>query len=424
MAGHRAAPVVQRRFRVFPGWGAVAGGFLGNGFFSVTGLVAIGLFIKPMSESLGWSRGAISVALSLRSIANTVPAPFLGPKIDAWGPRPFLITGAMTTGVSTAALAFVTELWQFYLLYGIIGAVALIGISNLVTGTSVSKWFVRRRGRALGLADLGSGIGVAVLIPLLQWSIDAFGWQGAWVALGALTTAVMFPAAFIVRRQPEDYGLQPDGFSERHATGLEGRGPQVEEAQWTRGEALRTPAFWLLLMTFNIGGLALMGVLAHQIPHITDSGFSQAEAATALSAWAVFSSISRVGFGFLAERFEIRYLIALVMAGSAAGVALLLWLSNLWVLYAFALVYGLFRGAYVLMHTIVWAEYFGRRFLGSIRGLVTPFSLTSSAGGPVLAGFLFDLKGDYVLAMQVFLGCYLVAAVLALLAKRPSRLAD
>jgi MFS family permease len=107
------------------------------------------------------------------------------------------------------------------------------------------------------------------------------------------------------------------------------------------------------------------------------------------------------------------------MIGSGAGVALLLWLPNLWVLYAFAVVYGLFRGAYVLMMTLVWADYYGRRFLGSIRGIATPLSLVSSAGGPVLAGFLFDARGDYTLALQVFTACYILAGLLALMAPPP-----
>ena len=401
----------------------VAGVFVGNGIYSVTALVAVGLFIKPMSEALGWSRGAISVALSLRSLVTTLPGPVLGPRIDSWGPRPFMLVGAVATGLSTIALAFVTQLWQFYVLYGVIGAASLIGISNLVTGTSVSKWFVRRRGRALGLADLGTAIGIALLIPVIQLLISRLGWQAAWAVLWIISTAVMLPAAFLMRRQPEDYGLLPDGLLGEDLALADadrfGITATVPEPEWTRGQALRTPTFWLMLLAFNVGGLALMGVLAHHIPHITDRGFSQAQAAMALSVWALFSGVSRVAFGFLSERVHVRYLIAAVMLGSSVGVALLLWLENAWALYGFAVTYGLFRGAYVLMHTLVWAEYYGRRFLGSIRGLVTPFSLTSSAGGPLLAGYLFDIKGDYTLALQVFLGCYVLAGLLALLAKPP-----
>lgn len=396
----------------------VGGSFLGNGIFSVVGLVAVGLFIKPMNESLGWSRGAISVALSLRSVFSALPGPVVGPWIDRLGPRPFMMGGAVASGLSTAALAMVTQLWQFYLLYGVIGAVSLIGIGNLVTGTAVAKWFVRKRGRAMGIADLGTAVGIALLIPAVELLISRYGWQGAWVALGILTTAVMVPAALLMRREPEQYGLVPDGFT-TEAASEQADGEAQMEPEWTRAQVLRTPTFWLLLLSFNAGGLGLMGVLAHQIPHITDRGFSDAQAAFALSIWAVCSGISRVVFGFLAERIHARYLIAVVMVGSGAGVALLLWLPSLWVLYAFAVVYGLFRGAYVLMMTLVWADYYGRRFLGSIRGIATPLSLVSSAGGPVLAGFLFDARGDYTLALQVFTACYLLAGLVALLTPPP-----
>ena len=404
----------RRRSGIYPGWGVVAGAFLGNGLFGAVGLVVIGFFFKPMSESLGWSRGAISGALSLRSVAIVLPAPFIGPKVDAWGARPFVFWGAVTAGLATAGLALITELWQFYLLYGLIGSVCFVCIGNLVTGTAVSKWFVRRRGRALGIADLGVGMSVALLVPLVEVMISSIDWRATWVVLGIVTTVVVAPVSLLMRRQPEDYGLKPDGFSND-----DDQIPGPSEPEWTRSQAVRTPTFWLLLLMFNAGGLALSGVLAHQVPHITDSGFTVAQAATALSIWAILSGVSRIGFGILSDLVPIRYVVTAIMFGSAAGVLLLLWSANAALLYAFAVVYGLFRGAYVMMTTLVWANYYGRKFLGSINGVVLPFNLVSHAGGPLLAGLLFDLKGDYTLALQVFVACYVLAGVLALLAKRP-----
>ena len=412
----------SRRSAIYPGWGVVAGAFLGNGMFGAVGLVVIGFFFKPMSESLGWSRGAMSGALSLRFVAPVLLAPFIGAKVDAWGARPFVFWGAVTAGLATAGLALITELWQFYLLYGFIGSICFIGIGNLVTSTAVSKWFVQKRGRVLGIADLGVVVSVASLVPLVEFMIDSIGWRNAWVVLGIITTVLVAPVSLLMRRQPEDYGLKPDGFSEDddQAPGqAAAQEPESSEPEWTRSQAVRTPTFWLLLLMFNAGGLAISGVLAHQIPHITDRGFSAAQAATVLSVWAILSGVSRVGFGILSDLVPIRYVVAVIMLGSAAGVLLLLWSANAALLYAFAVVYGLFRGAYVMMTTLVWANYYGRKFLGSINGIVLPFNLVSHAVGPLLAGLLFDLKGDYTLALQVFTACYVLAGVLALLAKQP-----
>lgn len=412
----------SRRSGIYPGWGVVAGAFLGNGMFGAVGLVVIGFFFKPMSESLGWSRGAMSGALSLRFVAPVLLAPFIGAKVDAWGARPFVFWGAVTAGLATAGLALITELWQFYLLYGFIGSICFIGIGNLVTSTAVSKWFVQKRGRVLGIADLGVVVSVASLVPLVEFMIDSIGWRNAWVVLGIITTVLVAPVSLLMRRQPEDYGLKPDGFSEDddQAPGqAAAQEPESSEPEWTRSQAVRTPTFWLLLLMFNAGGLAISGVLAHQIPHITDRGFSAAQAATVLSVWAILSGVSRVGFGILSDLVPIRYVVAVIMLGSAAGVLLLLWSANAALLYAFAVVYGLFRGAYVMMTTLVWANYYGRKFLGSINGIVLPFNLVSHAVGPLLAGLLFDLKGDYTLALQVFTACYVLAGVLALLAKQP-----
>ena len=411
-----------RKSAIYPGWGVIAGAFLGNGVFGAVGLVAIGFFFKPMSESLGWSRGATSLALSLRTVFTMLPAPLFGSRVDAWGARPFVFWGAVTAGLSTAGLALVTELWQFYLLYGLIGSVCFIGIGNLVTGTAVSKWFVRKRGRALGIADSGVAVSVASLAPLAELMIGSIGWRAAWMVLGIVTTAVVAPASLLMRRQPEDYGLKPDGFSkddDQLPDRVAAQEPMSSEPEWTRSQVVRTPTFWLLVLMFNAGGVAISGVLAHQIPHITDMGFTAAQAATALSIWAVFSAISRIGFGILSDLVPIRYVVTAVMFGSATGVLLLLWVANAALLYAFAVVYGLFRGAYVMMTTLVWANYYGRKSLGSINGIVLPFNVVSHAGGPLLAGFLFDLKGDYSLALQVFAACYILACVLALLAKQP-----
>ena len=134
------------QYRVFPGWGVVAGAFIANGMFSVVALHALGFIFKYMSQDLGWSRGAISVAFAFRSLSNGVLGPIIGPKIDAWGPRPFIVVAALAGGISTILLGVVSELWQFYLLFGVIGGASFMGIGFLVTATAVSKWFVRFRG--------------------------------------------------------------------------------------------------------------------------------------------------------------------------------------------------------------------------------------------------------------------------------------
>ena len=283
----------------------------------------------------------------------------------------------------------------------------------------------RRRGRALAIADLGNSVGTVLLVPMVPLVISALEWRGTWMALGILTTVITLPAALLMRRQPEDYGLQPDGVPlddptpgaiAEHVAG----GP-APEPEWTRGQAIRTPAFWLLILAFSAAGPGVMGVSLHQIPHITDRGFSETQTALTLTVWALCAGFSRVGFGFLVERIQIRYLMVVVMmVGSGAGVALLLWLPNLWVLYLFAVVYGLMRGPFVIMNSLVWADYFGRRHLGSIRGMMAPFNAVSFAGGPLLAGFLFDRYGDYALALQLFIGGYLLSGLLLYLVRPPA----
>jgi len=200
----------MKKRSVYLGWWVVLGSFISNAMYSVTGLVAVGLFIEPMSSSLNWSIASISIGIAIRQAIGTILGPIIGPRVDASGPKALFIISTLFTGFATITLGFITNVWLFYIFYGLIGAIAITGISNLVTGTIISKWFIATRGRALGFADLGSSVGVVVLIPVINIIITSYSWQTAWVFLGILHLIIMAPVSFMMKREPEDYGLLPD----------------------------------------------------------------------------------------------------------------------------------------------------------------------------------------------------------------------
>ena len=405
---------------LFLGWWVVFGSFLSNAMYSVTGLVAIGLFIEPMSSSLNWSVASISVGIALRQIAGTIVGPLLGPRIDKTEPKKLFFISTFITGISTIVLGFITNVWVFYMVYGVIGAIAITGISNLVTGTVISKWFIKSRGRALGFSDLGSSVGVIILIPVINIIITSHSWELAWISLGLLHLIIMTPVAFLMKRQPEDYGLLPDNeISVEHD--LITNDSKSDRVVWTAKEAIKTYQFWIIILAFGLSNISVMAILTHQINHIVHQGFSSTQAALIISLWAIFAGFARVLFGFLLERISVRYLSFIVMIGSALGTYFLLIGNSLELLYCFAIIYGLFRGAIVLMSIIIWADYYGRTNLGAIRGLTTPFNIISLSIGPVAAGYFYDQLGSYDMIFSVFILLYVISGVLILFTHSPKK---
>ncbi len=263
--------------KFYYGWVIITVAFLSSYTWTATFNPILGVFMKPLGQDFGWSRTTISWASSAASLAGGFLGPLIGPVLDKRGPRLVLIISSLVAGICLIALAQLSALWQFYLLYGIVRLTTVAG-SQLAISVAVANWFVRKRGRASGLAALGQRVGMISLPPLAQYIIVAFGWRSAWVVLGIIVIATgAIPSALFMRRRPEDFGLHPDGLKPQETAediNPVGSAPvtvQVGES-WTRQEALRTRAFWLLAMavaqgirTARGGATSHAAVVARQI---------------------------------------------------------------------------------------------------------------------------------------------------------------
>jgi MFS family permease len=287
----------------------------------------------------------------------------------------------------------------------------------MTADSTVSKWFVRRRGRAMAFCTMGmSAAGVALPIPL-AFLITQLGWRETWVVVGLSIALLASLAAPFMRRRPEDYGMVPDGKAEYRATptGLS----KLDEVSLTAQEALHTPAFWLLVASTNLASLAIFGINLHLFSYITDKGISVGVAAGVITYLYFLQSAVKPVWGFIAERLPVRYCLAICYAGGALGVIVLMGASSLVGLIAFASVYGMTRGAQSFVSSLAWSDYFGRDAQGAIRGTLFPFKFVSGSAGPVLAGLLFDLRGDYTMAFSVFVAVFAMGSLAALLARPP-----
>jgi len=412
---------VVHRFPFFYGWiivlGAFLGSFAGGGMQSFT----FSVFIKPISESMGWSRGALVGALTMRTLVSAALAPFFGVYVDRRGPRIIMVVSAVAGGVACLVLTQVNHLWQFYTAFILVGLAGGAGAGGVVANATVLKWFIRLRGRATAFGTMGNTAAGAILAPTVGFIILTFGWRSGWLLMAAIFLFLLLPVATLMIRTPEDVGLLPDGAKtqdEVEATVRRRSGGAVEQS-WTLREALRTRAMWVLAVSMMVGGVGVGSVVVHEYSYIRDMDFPVSVAVGVVSAHAIAASAGRLVWGFLVEKFPVRYCITALFSGSAAGLAILLSATSVPVLFVFAISYGINVGGFQVLTNVAWADYFGREFVGTIRGALTPFTTGASALGPVLVGFTYDFTGTLFPAFVVLLAMFLAAAALVLLAKPP-----
>ena len=257
----------------FYGWVIVAVVFVAEFAASGMGGHTISLFFKPMNETLGWSLTKLTGAVTAQAIAGIALAPLVGALLDRYGARPVMFFGALSAGIGLILLTTIQEVWQFWLLYAVVGALGLHELGQLTGPVVVAKWFVRRRGRAMALATLGQPMGGMVMAPIIGLLIVTVGWRQTWALMGIALLVVMVPIVLLlVRRQPEDMGLKPDGDpAESEAPsrplGAPGPPPAKPETTWTLREALHTRTVWVLMVALNLIGLSAGVFTIHMVPY-------------------------------------------------------------------------------------------------------------------------------------------------------------
>ena len=412
-------PTAQSIPRVFYGWRVVLVAVLAMFAATLTGGAGLSVFVLPMSADLGWDRKTIAGALSIGTILGALSAPFFGSLVDRYGARVMLTATGIGLGFTLLPVAWVSSPLAFYLFYG--GARLIdMGVLNTAATTAVANWFVRQRGRALGLTVAGNAVGVMLLTPLAQWLIDGQGWRTAWLAIAAGTVLLFTPLAWwLVRRRPEDLGLRPDGDPVRLAVDARTSRPALAEPNWALRAAVRTRAFWLLVASGALTTFSVAGLSFHQIPILVGNGLAPETAALVVSLYGLTWAVGCVTWGMLVERVRPRFTLSLTYA--LAGLCMLgvTRIDQVAPALAYAALYGLVNGGKEALDAFVWADFYGRRSLGAIRGFSRPLIVGANAGGAVVAGWAFDVSGSYVLVMTVFGGLTLTGSLLALLARSP-----
>lgn len=381
-------------------------------------VATLSIFLVPMTSELGISRGLFSSAVSLGGVFAVVVSPVVGWWIDRHGAGVVVAAGGALVGFSAILLSFVTQVWAFLLLY-ILGRMSFASPLELGTSTAVSNWFIRRRALALGILNGTQGTGLALMPIVAYLIIRGWNWQTAWMALGIYTLAVaVLPALLLIRRRPEDMGLEPDPGPEDKSASSPAPTQSIER-DFSLRQASITRAFWVLALFSAAGYMVQAGVSLHQAAHYLSQGLSGPAAALTVSIFALSQVPGGLGWSAMARRIPVRFLLALTGFTVAAGAVGSAASSTLWAGAVAASALGIGVGGLHVLLRLAWADYYGRRYLGSIRGVTLPVQIGGQALGPIIAGFMYDATESYKVAFVIFASAVSMASLMVLSATPP-----
>lgn len=403
--------------RVFYGWWVVAAASGMSFANAATAISILTVFVVPMSQEFGWNRTEVAGATSLGAVLGAALAPFTGRAVDRFGARVTLVAGGLIVVAGCLYLATAQVLAAFYVAFTAV-RIADQGLIQVSASVTAGKWFARFRGRATGLVMLGNAGGVIVMAPLVQLVISLWDWRAAWVMLaGVMLIVGTIPALLLVRRQPEDLGLTMDG-ANPDDTGIQASDPD-NEAAIPMGVVIRTPSFWLILISLFLAATATSGIGLHLVPHLTQQGLSAGAAVAAVSVMSISGAVSALAFGLLAERASPRLLLVLSYLLAAASMWVLMIADNLPETYLFAVLQGIVGTGINTLAPLLWATYYGRGSLGSIFGVSRAAQVVGFAVGPLASAVVYDRTGSYQGAFLALAAVAVFATILLATARRP-----
>lgn len=417
-----------RRPRFYYGWwivlGAVAGQFAAVG----GGLQVAGVFLRPVTQELDWSAGQYAIAGSVAFGVGGIMGFFIGPLVDRYGARPLMLVGGVVYSLALVAVSRVNAPWQFILCQTLAAGVGQSLSGPLVVNITLSKWFVIRRGWAIAMGSIGISMAGLIAPVGMTQVVDHFGWRDGYVVLGVVVAIVLLPVALIMRRQPEDHGLLPDGRDSNEAPSAAGAAALAEldrdfQNSYTRAEAIRTPGVWLITIGMGFFGAAMTAVLVHGIPFMTDAGLTRTQASFGVAIAGLANLLSKFAWGWSLRRFETRVLFAGAFCMCGLGTLIMLGASRLDAaivpMYVGFFAWGFGFGGGIPLSEYIWARYYGRRYIGAVRSVGVPLGIVFGSSGSLTVAWYFDRYGDYTGAFIGLLGCYALGAVAILVSRQP-----
>lgn len=392
----------------------------------LTQMLAIGhtsyglsVFAKPISEAFGASRSTVALGFTALMLVSGICSPFLGRALDERPIRGILLAGTACASATLALMALAPSLWMIGALYALGIGIAQLAMGPPGASKLAANWFSRGRGKALGISAMGASLGGFFAPPLLQLSIDAFGWRGALLASAlAIAALALLPIALIVANRPEDKGLLPDGDPPLRA-GTARPAAAAPEEIWTFARLVRDRNFWVIGLGVGAAFAMITGVITSLQPYATDLGHDARSASLLLSALALSAAAAKPVIGALADRIDKRILLWVSVAAFGSAAAILLTHPAYPLLVAGSCLLGLAAGGFLPLWAALIGDCYGRASYGRVMGLMSPAMLPFNMFSPWFVHRVFDTTGSYDGAFATFAAASAVVACGFLLLRVP-----
>ncbi|OGP49844.1 MAG: hypothetical protein A2Y79_02550 [Deltaproteobacteria bacterium RBG_13_43_22] len=405
----------KKSSEIFFGWWTV----LASGFFCLWGFgyyaYGISALFKPIASDLGFSRANTSIAAGIGRFEGGFEALIAGWITDRFGPKWIVFSGILLASASLILMYFIHSFWSFLLIWGVLFGTGINTALAIPLDTAITNWFVKKRGVALSIKWMFSGISGVIILPLIAWLITMVGWRTTCVIGGLVFGVVGLPLVlfFLKSHRPEYYGLLPDGAKVETETAdqkaMITRGiayaAEVQEVEFTLKQAMKTPAFWLLILAQAVYGLVSPAVNIHGVPFLTDRGINPLTAAFMMALMIGASIPARYAGGIIADRVEIgqmRKVLAVAYLMQAVGMGIFMLFQTEFMIYVWFILYGFGMGAGITLNTSIRARYFGRKAFGTIQGTASLFLTPVGVAAPIYAGWVYDTTGSYTSAFWLF----------------------
>ena len=432
------APRLRDTFPFYYGWIVVGASSTVVFARMAPAITTLTVLILPISHQLGWSRTLIAGSVSAGALASLVLSPVVGWAIDRFGARPVLVVSVLVLGVAMISLAWATVPLTFYLAFAA-GRIVFHTSAPIGASTVAARWFIRKRGRAIGMIFLFGAIGGVVFTMVASLVVESHGLKATWIAMGLVVLVFsVAPSLLLVAERPEDIGLLPDGEPPDSTDAEKGAGAIVpvgvpdspatvlpraqmtaDTDSWTLGEAVRTKTFLLLVFMGFASFFVHTSIGVHMGAYFRDIGLGATSAALAVSlSWSV-SAVGSLIWGWVTDRIDVRYAYSGMFLFQAGSTLYLIFVGGTLGVFLASGLFGIVSAGTNVVPSVIYANYFGRSSLGRIRGLGEVGVLLGQATGPVIAGILFDLRGGYSTIFTAFVVLALVCSLLVLKVRAP-----
>ena len=381
-----------------------------------------GVFFKPLQDEFGWDRALTSSAYTIFLLVYAASSYIVGGLADRYGPRLVLAGGALLLSGGFALCSQIHSIGDFYLFLALAG----FGQGTLWSPplATLQRWFIKKRGLMLGIATAGVGVGMLIIIPILSQIISAYSWRLAFISFGAGSFFFLILCSIVMVPSPERKGLHPYGWQEVREPAVElgvGQHALQTALQWRTGEAVRTKAFFMVVIIYSAVMISVNMIGAHFVRFAIDIGIEQTTAAGAFGVIGGVSILGKIVMGGTAERIHWNWSLGICCFAAAVVIPSLLAVRSLWMIYVCAAFYGFFYGGTIPLVPGLTGYLFGIRSLSELIGIVSGIGICVGSLGPIIAGLIFDKTGSYAVSFVLAAGTLVLAGILAILVRSPQK---